>query len=431
MRRFVSSPISAIAALFWMALAATPTHATSYVPVDDGNLADQAAIIAEVLMISVDRSAGTVTPMTEYELALERLVQGDVPASPLRVRVPGGQLDDGLGLHLYGAPRFAKGERALLFLKAGDEGTYRILHFMLGAFHIVELDGQEIALRHLEEARQVDLPGRTRIRGGPRHLGRFRAWLEDRARGLERPGDYWYATTDLPAKFTILTGGNGFKIRWQAFDSGGTVGWRAHEDGQPGLPGGGFAEFQAAVAAWNDDPNTPIDISYDGTTTATGGLMAFDGVNAILFDNAAHFDEPFNCNTGGVIAVGGPWFSGTHLYNGEVFNTALGGDIVTNTGIDCLSAGQPWIAQNRRAEETFAHELGHALGLGHSCGDASSPSCGSSTVLNDALMRATLHGDNRGALLNSDDRAGILFLYGIDLIFADGFESGDTSAWQP
>ena len=44
-------------------------------------------------------------------------------------------------------------------------------------------------------------------------------------------------------------------------------------------------------------------------------------------------------------------------------------------------------------------------------------------------MRAVVHGDNRGSALNSDDRAGILFLYGDSLIFADGLESGDTTAW--
>lgn len=424
-----SSLSPAIIALLGLAVT-TSAHATSYVPVADGDLADQAQVIAEVQVLSIDRSPDTVEPMTEYLMALERLIQGDLSAGPLRVRVHGGMVDGGHGLQLYGAPRFEEDERALLFLKPGTDGTHRILHFMLGAFHLVEIDGQEIALRHFEEARRIDLPGKPPVRGGPRHLGRFRAWLEDRARGLERPADYWHnETTDLPGKFTIATGSNGFKIRWPIFDAAGTVEWRAHEDGQPGLAGGGFAEFQAALEAWNNDPDTPISLVYGGTTLADGGLMVFDGVNAILFDDAAHFAAPFSCATGGVIAVGGPWFTGTHTHNGETFNTALGGDIVTNTGLDCLSIGQPWIAQNQRAEEVFAHELGHALALGHSCGDADSPPCGQSSVLNNALMRANLHGDNRGAALNSDDRMGILFLYGPALIFADGFESGDTSAW--
>ncbi len=331
---------------------------------------------------------------------------------------------------LGSSPRFVEGGRALLFLKPEDDATYSILHFMLGAFHVVEIGGQEIALRHLDEARQVEIPGKARARSGPRHLDRFRAWLEDRAQGLRRPADYFVSPAGMPGKFTILTGANGLKIRWPTFDAGGNVIWRAHADGQPGLAGGGFAEFQTALASWNNDPGTPIDLRYGGTTTASGGLISFDGVNAILFDDAAHFTDPFSCAMGGVIALGGPWFGGTHSHNGETFNTAVGGDVVTNTGIDCLSGGQPWIAQNRRAEEVFAHELGHALALGHSCGDDVSPSCGSSSVLNDALMRASVHGDNRGAALNSDDRAGIQFLYGgPDLIFADGFESGDTSAW--
>ncbi len=55
--------------------------------------------------------------------------------------------------------------------------------------------------------------------------------------------------------------------------------------------------------------------------------------------------------------------------------------------------------------QVFAHEIGHTLGFGHSCGDSNSPSCGSSAVLNDALMRATAHNDARGPRLGVDDIA--------------------------
>jgi hypothetical protein len=50
------------------------------------------------------------------------------------------------------------------------------------------------------------------------------------------------------------------------------------------------------------------------------------------------------------------------------------------------------------------------LGLGHSCGDGSSGACDTSAKDN-ALMRASAHGGNRGGALGSDDRAGAAALY--------------------
>ena len=60
--------------------------------------------------------------------------------------------------------------------------------------------------------------------------------------------------------------------------------------------------------------------------------------------------------------------------------------------------------------ELIAHEVGHVLALGHSCGDAGLPAC-SDPVLNDALMRPSIHRDGRGAQLGADDRAGMALVY--------------------
>ena len=64
--------------------------------------------------------------------------------------------------------------------------------------------------------------------------------------------------------------------RWFEFDTAGSVPWFAHESGLSGMTGGGFTEFQDALLAWVNEPNTPISLPYLGTTTATGGLSVFE-----------------------------------------------------------------------------------------------------------------------------------------------------------
>ena len=81
--------------------------------------------------------------------------------------------------------------------------------------------------------------------------------------------------------------------------------------------------------------------------------------------------------------------------------------MVTQDGAGCFFAGN----NGKNGELVFAHEIGHALGLGHSCGDSGTPSC-ADPVLNDALMRAFAHNDGRGARLGADDRAALAVLYG-------------------
>jgi hypothetical protein len=138
-----------------------------------------------------------------------------------------------------------------------------------------------------------------------------------------------------------------------------------------------------------------------GTTDANGGLSESDDVSAILFDDP-YRDDPdnavegtFSCGRGGVLAIGGPYFTiATRTYRGERYHEAVEADIVTNDGTECYFQGNPSVAQ-----EVFAHELGHTLGLGHSEED-------------DALMRATAHNDLRGARLHGDDRAAVAQLYG-------------------
>ncbi len=414
----------ALGALSVACLLAAPLAATTYQRVADTDLADQAPVVVEAIAGTSTNMADGRLPATDYRITVEWAIRGAAAGDTLTVRVPGGRRSDGMSLQIWGAPRFQPGERVLLFLAPNGDGSFHILHLMLGAFHVrTAAGGRTLAVRDLSEAKEVS----GAVDDPARDLARFRGWLADRAAGERRAPDYLVqgapVLPDLfPDKFTLLEAG-GARMRWFGFEEGGSVAWAANSAGQPGVAGGGFAEFQRALAAWNAEPTTPIHYAYVGQTDATGGFGVFDGVNAILFDQPVA--DPFDCDKGGVLAVGGPWYDARRrtAWGGESFIPVTGADIVTNAGIGCFLARSA--NPSKAAEEIFGHELGHTLGLSHSCGDAGSGACAPNSATSDALMRAYLHDDGRGARLADDDRRALQALY------RPGIGSGSTPLAPP
>lgn len=414
---------------FAAVLFAFRVEATVIVPVADERLLEQARLVV-LARHEISWPALGDRPETDHHFRIERVLKGFSFDSDLTVRSLGGFDAEGRELRILGSPSFRPGDRVLLFLDRDPQGNWRILHFLQGVFYEREHGGVSLAVRPLEGVLVLPRPGEEpEPRGRMRSFDGFARWLERKSQGAFPGPSYWLenlaldppAEDSVPAddgngsdpllphleKFSFFNSG-GLKLRWFAFDSGGSVTWLAHESGQPGFAGGGFTEFQRALQAWNDEPQTPIQLVFGGTTSATAGFQRFDGLNVVLFnDPNQDIQGTFDCGSGGTLAIGGPWSSSanTGTFNNETFVRISGADIVFNDGIECR------FPRSRDAskflEEVMGHELGHSLGLGHSSELEVEPNF----HLRDALMYFRAHDDARGASLRDDDLGGIRYLY--------------------
>ncbi len=398
-----------------LVLAAVRLDATSYIMVSDDDLADQAPVIVQATVLATEPAPITGPPSTDTFIQVERVLKGYVAGSTVVVRLLGGIGLDGFGLRIWGAPSFRTGGRVLIFLQPREDGTYAVLHLMLGAFYEIEEGGGRWAVRNLTEA--VDAyPGDRPWEVGGLDLGRrdfdrFVEWLVDRDRGFRRTPDYFVeggglSTSTLDRPLLLEDRCTQRNFRWFEFDRGRRVAWRIHSAGFDG-EGSGRRAFAAARNAWRHAAESGIRLTLAGETRSRAGLTAMDGVNGLLFNDPGDLAAGrFTCSSGGVLAVTGIWFENGRnqecqvvavgqkgRFRGEVFLKILSADIVTNDGSACYFASSP-----AGMAEVLAHELGHTLGLAHS-------------GVKEALMRGPVHDDGRGAFLHTADLEAVDELY--------------------
>jgi hypothetical protein len=282
-------------------------------------------------------------------------------------------------------------------------GLYGVLHWALGAFRRLETDGEVVAYRDLGGASVLGSDDGKPIRADSRRYEPWIGWLRDLAAGESREPDYLRALgADFEPSYNLLRY-RGVPVRWFEFDRGESVQWRFNPSGANASSN----SFNRALQAWNADSASNVRLSYGGTTGLRNGFTC-DGASTVLFgDPRSQVDGTFSCNRGGALAAATYCVltNSTRSFKGTQYYAISEADVVVNDGTECYLRGN-----TNRADELFTHEVGHGLGIAHSCGDNASGPC-NSRAKDDATMRATIHNDGRGAGIRADDRAALRKLY--------------------
>ncbi|MCG6116740.1 MAG: fibronectin type III domain-containing protein [Aquimonas sp.] len=390
--------------------------AFSYVMLSDEALLQQSEGVARMRVLEAVPAADGDRE-TVYRLQRIEQFKGAALEAHVALALPGTHDAPSLNFVVAGVPRLVPGGEVLLFFSRRPDGTLQAQQLSLGVFGRIRADnGAEYYVRDLEGSAEYPGRGFTLQYHAPRAPAAFEDWIRRRVAGHKADADYLRTAvrSNQLAKYTFSvfgfsTPGPG---RWFQFDSGSTLPWTDRPGGQ--ASGGNSAQqLQQALAAWTNDPGSRIFLSYAGTQASSPVCSSssdpgcFTG-HVLWNDPNNEIEGSFSCSIGGVLGIGGSLaFSNGQSFNGQTWYPRARARVVIQDGAGCFMAE----AGGANGAELLAHEIGHTLAFGHSCGDSASPTCGSSSVLNQAIMRAFAHGGGRGATLGADDLAGAAEAY--------------------
>lgn len=401
--------LSLLGCLLVLALSAAAVATTAVMPRDEDMVVESRAIITgKVLGVSTAVDSNNHYVYTYVRLAVNTVLKGSILEQEIVLKELGGETSD-RGTMIYGMPRFELGQEVLVYLNTWPDGALRVHQGFLGKFNINrDASTGRVVVERQKEGENVHLmAGSGNVGTNSSELGAYtemvaRLMETNRQRMVDfeqlyysgapilaQPNEFGSLPPDFMPTWVLLNPSS--PSRWFEADSNQPVVFYVNPAGAPG-----FSQLQedmqAAMNAWSRAGGL-LRVNYGGTTTGCGVQVA-DGLNTISFNNCDHyFSASQTCS--GLLAV-----SGIVRYMPN--QTKRVGSTTYGRAIEANMSFNPYALCNftnrAQLQEIATHEMGHALGLGHSTDSG-------------ATMAPYVHFDNRAAALMPDDILGITTVY--------------------
>ncbi len=347
--------------------------------IEDLSAFSSLVISGRVVEVTTEWDPGVNGIYTYAAVDVAETWKGSLASNRVVVKMLGGRRGD-FALHVHGQPRLTPGEHVVLLLEVRPrDGTLYPAGLWQGVWRVSE--GSVAAERHRPDGRSSDRLTlsdlRSRVAPGT----------------PTAPGGYVAIPPEVErtASFTFLPPSEGGPGRWHQADAATPVAVD-YSAPTPGL-GGGLGELDAAIGLWNSS-GMALQLQR-GVSRGPRCLATFEGDNRISIT----FGDPCGeiSDAGSIVGLGGAYMTPVfRVVGGISFAKIVQGMAVLNNSAGAMM----FLSQRGCFQDALAHNIGHAIGLGHSTqGDAMmrpDPLPGCATVLSP---------------LSSDDVAGVRAIY--------------------